>query len=220
MGKKKVKEQKEPNYFEIGELIDLNENQTLTIVDKVDHESKAVVVIKDSEIKVYYPDKKEEDDYTNKFEDLVNKVREDNCIFIKSAKGESRWEEFNPNPKGKNVGDCSIRAYCAVNDDLTWDKAFDIACVVAKDEKDIINSGKVCHKILTEELGYELDQEYKKVKPKERITVQEFCLTHNFGKYVLSCAKHLVGVVDGRYYDSYSSGDMKVKDVYFWPEVE
>ena len=81
-------------------------------------------------------------------------------------------------------------------------------------QTDIINSSKVCHKILTEHLGWTLNAESKKVKSKDRITVQEFALSHNYGTYVLHVKGHLVTVKDGWIYDSWDSGQKKVTHFY------
>lgn len=197
--------------FKINEVIDIQENNTLSLInDKL--ENMGTVVIKDMNIDVYYPDGDHEN-YGEDFQKLLDKVQENGWMFIKLLKGDTRWKEFNPNPKGKNVNDCSIRAYCKANN-LTWDEAFDLACKVAKEEKDIINAGKVCHKILTEHLGWTLNEESKKVKTKDRITVQEFALTHNYGTYVLMCKSHAVVVSNGFIYDSWDSGNKKMHYFY------
>lgn len=197
--------------FKINEVIDIQENNTLSLIND-ELENMGTVVIKDMNVDVYYPDG-EHEEYGEDFQKLLDKVQENGWMFIKLLKGDTRWKEFNPNPKGKNVNDCSIRAYCAAND-MKWDEAFDLACKVAKEEKDIINAGKVCHKILTEHLGWTLNEESKKVKTKDRITVQEFALTHNYGTYVLMCRSHAVVVSNGFIYDSWDSGSKKMHYFY------
>lgn len=197
--------------FKINEVIDITENNTLSLIND-EIENQGTVVIKDMNVDVYYPNG-EHEEYGEDFQKLLDKVQNNGWMFIKLLKGDTRWKEFNPNPKGKNVNDCSIRAYCKAND-MTWDEAFDLACRVAKEEKDIINSSKVCHKILTEHLGWTLNAESKKVKSKDRITVQEFALSHNYGTYVLHVKGHLVTVKDGWIYDSWDSGQKKVTHFY------
>lgn len=197
--------------FKINEVINIEENNTLSLINE-NLQNMGTVVIKDLNVDVYYPNG-EHEDYKQDFQKLLDKVEENGWCFIKLLKGDTRWKEFNPNPKAKRVDDCSIRAYCKAND-LSWDEAFDIACKVAKEEKDIINSGKVCHKIITEKLGWTLNEESKKVKTKDRETVQEFCLKHNYGKYILHVRGHLVTVVDGFFYDTWNSGEKKVTHFY------
>lgn len=198
-------------HFKITEVIDISEDTSFSLVNE-NLENCGTVVIKDENITVYYPDG-EEKNYGSDFGTLIKEVEDYGLTFIKLLKGDTRWKEFNPNPKGKRVDDCSIRAYCKANN-LTWDDAFDIAVKVAKEEKDIINSSKVCHKIITEKLGWTLNEASKKVKPKERETVQEFCLKHNYGKFILHVKGHLVAVENGCFYDSWNSGEKKVTHFY------
>lgn len=201
----------ENKYFTINEVVNISEDASFSLVND-ELENMGTVVIKDENITVYYPDGSEKT-YKSDFESLIEDVEKSKWKFIKLLKGDTRWKEYNPNPKGKRVDDCSIRAYCKAND-LSWDDAFDLAVKVAKEEKDIINSSKVCHKIITEKLGWTLNEASKKVKPKDRETIQEFCLKHNYGKYILHVKGHLVCVANGCFYDSWNSGEKKVTHFY------
>lgn len=204
-------ENKKDTIFKVSEFIDIKENNTLSLVDE-NVKNIATVVINDCNVKVYYPDGNIED-YGNKFNELLLKATTNGWSFMKLLNGDTRWKKFNPNPKGKNVEDCSIRAYCAARD-MKWDDAFDLACKVAKQEKDIINSVKVCRKVVTEHLGFVLNEESKKVKIKDRMTVNQFALTHNYGRYIVSVRGHLVAVIDGWIYDSWDCGSKKMLHFY------
>lgn len=200
--------------FRITEVIDLNENATIFLVDE-NLENVATVVIKDANATVYYKNG-ETKDYGEDFQSLIDDATNDNLVFIKKINGEDRWEEYNPNPKKKNVGDCSIRAYCKATG-VDWDTAFNWAAEIGKEEKDIINSSKVCDRVIKEKVGMVLNKESRKVPSKERPTVNEFCLTHNYGTYILHIRGHLCTVVNGRFYDTWNCGKKKVTHFYEFP---
>jgi hypothetical protein len=203
--------------FKVTEIINLEENATLSLIDD-ELKNQGVVVIKNENIDVYYPDGSHEE-FGSDFVKLRNMVEENGWNFIKLLKGDTRYKEYNPNPRKKNVGDCSIRAYCKATG-MTWDEAFDIAVQVGKSEKDIINSNKVCKIIIEDKLHFDKDEEFKTLKSKERPTVQEFCLTHNYGTYILGIRGHLVTCVNGFYYDTWKSGDKKVNSVWIKPNSD
>ena len=76
-------------------------------------------------------------------------------------------------------------------------KAFDIASRVAKANASMIQY--VSDKVLTEEFGCVKDENYNKktVKNKDRITVNNFAMTHPYGTYILHVRQHQVTVKDG-----------------------
>ena len=128
-------------------------------------------------------------------------------IFRKST--DNKWVEYNPNPQGKNTGDCSIRAYCKA-ENLTWNKAYDIAIEWGRKLAAIPDDHVVCHKILTKHFGYE----FKRPEKGKRITVNQFAIDNPIGTYVLHVRAHLVTVVNGQFYDTWDSGSRKVSGIY------
>lgn len=56
------------------------------------------------------------------------------------------------------------------------------------------------------QLGFDY-QGISNKKGSKRPTVEQFAKEHKNGKYVLSVANHVVGCVDGKYYDTWDSGD-------------
>ena len=131
-------------------------------------------------------------------------------VFRKSK--ERRWVEYNPNPLKKNVGDCTLRAYCKFTG-KTWEEMYDISSKFAKTECGIMDESPVVNKFIQEELNCKL------VWPKKenKITVNEFAKTHNKGKYIVGVRGHVVAVINGYYYDSWDSGDKKINRI-FEPE--
>ena len=205
----------ENKHFKINEIIDITENATLFLVDE-NYENVATVVIKDSNTTVYFKNG-ETKEYKKDFGKLLEYVYENGLIFAKKLNGEDRWEEYNPNPKNKNVGDCSIRAYCKAAG-VDWDTAFNWAVEIAKEEKDIINSSKVCDRVVKEKVGMVVNTDSKKVPAKERPTVNDFCLTHNYGTYILHIRGHLCAVSGGKFFDTWNSGKKRVTHFYEFPK--
>jgi len=119
---------------------------------------------------------------------------------------------YNPNPKGKSVGDCVVRAISKITG-MTWDKAFAELCDVAYDEKDMPSSNQVWGEYLRQ-IGYR-----RYIVPDtcpDCYTVRDFCYEHPIGVYVLATGSHVVAVIDGSYYDSWDSGEEV--PIYYWKE--
>ena len=198
-------------FYVIESLLDPTEDNSFSLVDESTNDNKATVVIKDCEVSIYFEDGKIEEFGTD-FEKMLARVKELNLKFIKLMNGNHRWKKYNPNPKSRNIGDCTLRSYCAAFN-IGWDEAFDIASKIAKDNSSMIQY--VSDKVLTEYFGCTLDEEYKKVKAKDRITVNNFAMTHPYGTYVLHVHSHQVTVKNGEYWDSWDSGDKKVSKIFF-----
>ena len=49
-------------------------------------------------------------------------------------------------------------------------------------------------------------------------TVRDFCEDHPKGKYILAIEGHVVAVLDGKYYDSWDSGNET--PIYYWKRKE
>ena len=196
------------NARHIPQIINIEENCTMTLVDS-NLNNVGTVVVKEKKISLYT-----EDDQVTDFKDfdsLLQHVNDSNLSFYKFIDTNHRWHEYNPNPKKKNVGDCSLRAYCAAFG-WTWEEAFEKSSEIAKDEAIMMDTHKTCEKVMEGE-GYVLDEEFKKSKRKD-LTVNEFALTHPYGTYFLNTHGHLLCVKDGEYWDSWDSGKKKVRRIY------
>lgn len=120
---------------------------------------------------------------------------------------------FNPNPKSKNVGDCTVRAFCAATD-CTWETAY-IKLVL---RGFIMNDMPSSDDVWGTQLLHEGFRRY--IVPNSCpycYTVRDFCNDHTNGNYVLGTGTHAVAVIDGDYYDAWDSGD-KVPIFYFRKE--
>lgn len=191
--------------------IDFTENASYSLVNE-DFENVSTAVIKDGNITVYFKDGTKPQEFGARISDFMNYIEDENLMFIKLT-SDKHWKEYNPNPKGKNIGDCTLRAYCAAFD-ISWEEAFDIASGIAKENASMIQY--VAEKVLLEHFNCTVSDEYNKktVKAKDRITVAEFAETHPYGTYILKIRNHVVTLKDGEYWDSWDSGSKKLDVVY------
>lgn len=202
--------------FNVKSAIDFSENGTFSLVNE-DLENKATLIIKDEKAKIYFESGAPEKDFLNDYEGVMQFIEDNELTCVKLISGDKRWHEYNPNPKDLNIGDCTLRAYCAAFG-ISWEAAFDIATVIAKENSSMIEY--VSKEVLTDHFHCYLDDEYnkKKVKPKDRIDVNTFAMTHPYGTYILGVRKHMVTVKDGEYWDSWDSGSKKVDTVWNLPK--
>lgn len=117
---------------------------------------------------------------------------------------------FNPNPNGRFVGDCTIRAICKLTEQ-DWDSVYAATAFQGFLAKDM-PSGNATWGSYLKRLGYK-----KKFIPEECpdwYSVKSFCLDNPHGRYLLVLDQHVVTVVDGDYYDTWDSGNEI--PVYYW----
>lgn len=121
---------------------------------------------------------------------------------------------YNPNPTGRNVGDCAIRAISkALNVD--WEEAFMLVAKNAYLMGDMPSSNSVWGALLRQN-GF-----YRTTIPDscpDCYTAEEFCLDHPKGTYVLGFGSHVATVVDGNLYDSWDSSHEIPQ--YYWYRKE
>lgn len=120
----------------------------------------------------------------------------------------------NPNPLGRNVGDCTVRAI-SICEGLSWEEVYLSLCVMGFLEGDMPASNEITDKYL-------LSQGYTKngivnTCP-DCYTVEKFCEEHPDGKYILGTGTHLICVIDGNIYDAWDSSE-KIPVYYFSKEV-
>ena len=192
----------------IPQIINIDEDCTMTVVDS-DLNNVGTVVVKSKKISLY-TDEGNVTDFKD-FDELIQHMNDNDLSFYKFIDGNHRWHEYNPNPKKKNIGDCSLRAYCAAFG-WTWEEAFEKSSKIAKNEALMMDTHKTCEKVMESE-GYVIDEEFKKSKRKD-LTVNEFALTHPYGTYFLNTHGHLLCVKDGEYWDSWDSGKKKIRRIY------
>ena len=108
---------------------------------------------------------------------------------------------YNPNPVGRMVGDCAIRAISkALN--MSWETAYITIAINGFSMGDMPSSDSVWGATLRQN-GF-----YRKSMPDtcpDCYTAEEFCEDHPHGTYVLGFGGHVATVVNGDLFDSWDS---------------
>lgn len=114
-----------------------------------------------------------------------------------------RYINYNPNPMGLSVGDCTIRAISKVTN-KSWKTTYLNLVLQGYKMYDMPSANRVWGEYLRE-IGY-----VRRIIPDtcpNCYTVRDFCMEHPIGRYILGTGEHVVAVVDGYYYDSWDSGN-------------
>lgn len=117
---------------------------------------------------------------------------------------------FNPNPSGKRVGDCVIRAVGKLTKQ-DWETTYLEIAMAGFELCDMPSSNSVWAAYLKRK-GYR-----RRVIPDtcpNCYTVRDFCRDYPHGRFLLATGSHVVAVVNGDYFDAWDSGDEV--PVYFW----
>lgn len=120
------------------------------------------------------------------------------------------WIKYNPNPTGRNVGDCAVRAVAKALK-IDWETAYRAITDAGYLMGDMPSSDSVWGAVLRNE-GF-----YREVIPDtcpNCYTVTEFCLDNPRGTFVLGFGGHVATVVNGDLYDSWDSSNEI--PVYVW----
>lgn len=121
---------------------------------------------------------------------------------------------FNPNPNGRRVDDCSVRAVAAaIGSD--WYTAFDLTAEKARKMGDMPHSDSVWGAVLRD-FGFK-----RYAVPNtcpDCYTAEDFCIDHPDGVYVLGFGGHVATVVNGRLFDSWNSSHEIPQ--YYWYRKE
>lgn len=124
------------------------------------------------------------------------------------------WIRYQPNPAGRNVGDCSVRAVAkALN--ISWEDAYAKIASNGYAMGDMPSSDSVWGSVLRQN-GF-----YREAIPNECpdcYTAKDFCKDNPYGIFVLGFGGHVATVVDGDLYDSWNSENEI--PVYVWYRKE
>ena len=117
---------------------------------------------------------------------------------------------YNPNPAGKQVGDCVVRGICKITGQ-NWEETFIAICVKGYELRNLPSANEVWE-------TYLLEKGYKRTLIRDTCPlcykVKNFCNEHPKGVFLLATGTHVVAVKDGDYYDAWDSGDEV--PIYYW----
>lgn len=122
----------------------------------------------------------------------------------------NRWRMYNPNPSGRNVGDCSIRAVSAALG-VDWETAYAMIAKAGFLMNDVISSNSVWGAVLRTH-GF-----YRHILPNscpDCYTISDFAGDHPNGTYVVGTGNHVAAVKDGEIWDSWDSSNEI--PIYYW----
>ena len=111
------------------------------------------------------------------------------------------WEYYNPNPVGRSVGDCAIRALSAALD-VPWETAYAMAAKNGYGMGDMPSSNSVWGAVLRQH-GFSR-QNLSNDCP-DCYTFADFARENPVGTYVLGTGTHVATVKDGVIYDAWDS---------------
>lgn len=120
------------------------------------------------------------------------------------------WKEYNPNPTGRRVGDCAVRAVAKALD-TDWETAYSMIASNGFTMGDMPSSDSVWGAVLRQH-GF-----YRQAIPNscpDCYTAEDFSRDYPEGTYVLGFGGHVCTVVDGDIYDSWDSS--REIPIYVW----
>ena len=120
------------------------------------------------------------------------------------------WIKYNPNPTGRNVGDCAVRAVAkALN--IDWEDAYTMIAANGFNMGDMPSSDSVWGAVLRQNGFY-------------RSALPNYCpdcytaSDHPKGVYVLGFGGHVSTIIDGNIYDAWDSS--REIPIYVWYRKE
>ena len=111
------------------------------------------------------------------------------------------WIQYNPNPTGRMVGDCAVRAVAKALK-IDWEEAYLMLCKAGYAMGDMPSSDYFWGALLRQE-GF-----YRKSIPNrcpDCYTARDFCIDNPVGTFVLGFGGHVATVVNGNLFDSWDS---------------
>lgn len=124
------------------------------------------------------------------------------------------WIEYNPNPAGRHVRDCSVRAVAKALD-TDWETAYCELCKAGFNMADMPDSDGVWGAVLRQH-GF-----YRESLPNtcpDCYTANEFCKDNKQGVFVLGFGGHAATVIDGNLYDAQNSS--QEIPIFYWYRKE
>lgn len=110
---------------------------------------------------------------------------------------------FRNNPRGRNVGDCVIRALSKALD-ISWQTAYIDMVMHGYYMGDMPSSNAVLNAYLHTKgfRRYVISNECE-----DCYSIRQFSIDNPQGTYIVCTGTHTVAIIDGNYYDSWDPGD-------------
>ena len=113
------------------------------------------------------------------------------------------WVHYNPNPWGRRVGDCSVRAVAAALG-VTWEVAYALTATQGYALGDMPSSDAVWGAVLRR---YGFKREAVPDTCPDCYTAKDFAEDNPEGTFVLAFGGHVATVRDGKLLDSWDSSN-------------
>ncbi len=124
------------------------------------------------------------------------------------------WQFHNPNPSGKFVGDCTVRAITKATG-KPWDEVYIGICIQGFLMCDMPSNNSVWGSYLKSK-GFKRHLLPDSVP--DDYTVEDFCRDHPKGIFVVAVHNHVLTVIDGDAYDSWNS--LSENPIYYFERNE
>lgn len=124
------------------------------------------------------------------------------------------WQYVNKNPRGRAVGDCTVRAISMATNN-GWAETYLDLCLFGLLMADMPSANAITAAYLKKN-GFQ-----RKNIPEtcpDYYSVKDFCRDHKDGIFILGTGTHMVAVINGDYYDAWDSGDEL--PVYYFEKME
>lgn len=122
----------------------------------------------------------------------------------------NRWRNYNPNPAGRSVGNCAVRALAkATGQD--WETAYAELAKNAFQMADMPSSNGVIAATLR---MHGFTREAIPNTCPDCYTIERFAEEHPAGTYVVGTGNHVVTIQDGQIWDAWDSS--QETPLFFW----
>lgn len=111
----------------------------------------------------------------------------------------SDYVPYNANPDKNRVGDCTIRAISAITGKC-WEEVYIGIAIIGYLMHDMPSADSVWGEYLKR-------QGFARYNLPDDLSVRDFCNIAPYDEYLLAIPGHLVYVSNGKYYDTWDSGD-------------
>ena len=126
----------------------------------------------------------------------------------------SHWRKYNPNPVGRSVGDCAVRAVAAALD-VDWETAYAMIANNGFLMGDMPSSNTVWGAVLR------MNGFTRHTMPNtcpDCYTLERFAEDHPEGTYVVCTGNHVATVIDGWIWDAWDSSNEIV--AFYWQKED